>query len=127
MQTVLVVEDQTDVRKVVVRMLRRLGFLVLAAPDGEAALELAASHDGPIHLLLADVVMPGMDPADLSRRLGDERLGLRTIFMSGYPEDVLLRHLETDDATAVLQKPFQQEQLSRAIFDLIGAPERQIG
>lgn len=123
MQTILLVEDQEQVRTVVCRMLDRLGFAVLTARDGGDAVELSQKHQGAIHLLLTDVVMPGMTAADLSERIGGDRLGLRTIYMSGYPNDMLARSLEEAEVSTVLRKPFNMAALRDAIEGLIGLME----
>lgn len=124
MQTVLVVEDQEEVRAVLSRMLERLGYMPLTAADGEQALRVARGTDATIHLMLTDVVMPGMSAVDLTKQISAERIGLRTIYMSGYPEDVLGEHLGSDGSSAVLLKPFNQDQLHDAIQNLIGAAQR---
>lgn len=127
MQTVLLVEDQPEVRGVLAKMLRRLGFTVLTAADGDQAVAVSQSHAGAIHLMLTDVIMPGMSATELSRQIGAERLGLRTIYMSGYPEDMLHQRLSNGDVSTVLVKPFDQSQLGDAIERLIGPSERQAG
>jgi CheY-like chemotaxis protein len=85
--------------------------VVLAAGRGDEALELAARHSGPIHLLLTDLVMPGMDGRVLAEQLTALRPGLRVVYISGYAEQIAEHQelLEADDA--FLQKPFRQEAL----------------
>jgi PAS domain S-box-containing protein len=82
--SILVVEDQESLRRMIQEILEHHGYTVLAAADGEAALELARRHTGPLDLLLSDVVMPGMNGRELADRLGVLRPGIRALFMSGY-------------------------------------------
>ncbi len=84
------------------------------------ALELAEQHDGPIDLLLTDVVMPGMNGRQLSELLRARRPGLRCLFMSGYPADVLAPHGVLETGVALLQKPFSIQSLSEKVRELLG-------
>ena len=111
---VLVAEDEPVVRNMVTRLLEQSGLTVLAAADGEAALELARSHAGSIDVLLTDVVMPRMGGRDLAGRLREERPGLRVVYMSGYAEDETLRAGALGDA-AFMQKPFDPKILTKTI------------
>jgi hypothetical protein len=119
-ETILVVEDQAEVRRVVEESLTRFGYRVLAAPDGDAAIGLCHGHDGPIHLLLADVVMPGMTGPAVAEACRGIRPGLRTLFMSGYADNVLRRELGDVDAAGYLQKPFTPVQLAAKVRSLLG-------
>jgi hypothetical protein len=103
-ETVLVVEDEDAVRKLVVRILKREGYSVLEAPDGAGALEEWERHRGDIDLVLTDVVMPGMSGKELA-----ERLGVEPVFMSGYTDDVMLRH--GVEGLRLVQKPFDAQTL----------------
>jgi two-component system cell cycle sensor histidine kinase/response regulator CckA len=103
-ETVLVVEDDASVRQLVCTMLESHGYRVLAADGAEAALALARMQDKPIDLLLIDVVMTGMNGHIIYRHMVREQLGLKVLYMSGYPNDVVTEHgILTND---VLQKPF---------------------
>ena len=85
----LVAEDEEAVRQLAVQSLERSGYQVIASASGEEALELASAYDGTIHLLLTDVVMPGMKGPELAGRLRALRPGLKVLLMSGYAADVV--------------------------------------
>jgi PAS domain S-box-containing protein len=104
-ETILVVEDEDAVRGLVHEILTRLGYRVLAAADGEAALAMSDRFPEPIHLVLTDVIMPGMDGRELAERMAARRPTTKTLFMSGYaepplPDDILLHKPITPDALA---------------------------
>jgi CheY-like chemotaxis protein len=117
---VLFAEDEPVVRTMVVRLLEQVGYKVLSARDGEAALELAHTHDGPIDVLLTDVVMPRLGGRALAERLKAERPSLRVIYMSGYAEDATLRAGGLDEARFI-QKPFDPKVLAKAIHEAMAA------
>ncbi len=99
--TILVVEDDDDVREVAVAMLRDLGYRVLAAADGAEALRVFGENDAKVDLLLVDVVLPGgMKGDEVARRLGEARPGVRVLFMSGYTENPIVHHDRLDDSAA---------------------------
>ena len=102
--TVLVAEDEEGVRQLAVESLERRGYRVMAAASGEEALKLANAFDGTIHLLLSDVVMPGMKGPELAERLRALRPGIRVLLMSGYAADVVTPS-DLKEAT-LLSKPF---------------------
>jgi CheY-like chemotaxis protein len=119
-ETVLVVEDDPHVRDVTVRALRDGGYRVLVAEGGEAALGVAGADPAPIHLLLTDVVMPGMDGRALAERLAARRPAMRVLFMSGYAESVIARHGVLAPGVELLAKPFTPAALLgtvRAVLD----------
>jgi PAS domain S-box-containing protein len=111
---VLVVEDDTANRTLATRILRHAGFHVQQAPDGESALVLAAKSD-QIDVLLTDVLMPGMSGRQLAERMQQMRPGFRTVFMSGFMGDELLRNGIQRERVRFLQKPYSADQLVRAI------------
>jgi CheY-like chemotaxis protein len=119
-ETVLVAEDEDAVREFAVESLQRHGYQVISAPSGEAALQVAAAHDGTIHLLLTDVVMPGMKGPELARRLRAVRPALRVLLMSGYAADVVTAD-DLKDA-AMVPKPFSPASLTRAVRDALDHP-----
>ena len=119
-ETVLVAEDEEAVREFAVESLQRHGYQVISAPSGEAALQVAAAHDGVIHLLLTDVVMPGMKGPELARRLRALRPGLRVLLMSGYAADVVTAD-DLRDA-AMVPKPFSPASLTRAVRNALDHP-----
>ena len=108
-ETILVAEDESSVRELIVRVLTEAGYTVIAAPDGEYALRAAAAHGGPVHLLLTDVVMPRMSGRELASRFG----GARVVFMSGYAEDEIAR--AGVEGLRLLEKPFSPGDLLRMV------------
>jgi signal transduction histidine kinase/ActR/RegA family two-component response regulator len=121
--TILLAEDERGLRRLMRSCLERAGFRVLDAPDGRAAFDLAAQHDGRIDLLLTDVIMPGMNGRELAERLEPERPEMRVLFVSGYSAD-MLRDLQLPNAgVSFLQKPFTPENLVRRVQQLLDARE----
>ena len=119
-ETVLVAEDEETVRQLAIESLERNGYQVIAAASGEEALTLASSYDGAIHLLLTDVVMPGMKGPELATRLRAQRPGLKVLLMSGYAADVVTPG-DVKDATMV-SKPFSPAALTRAVRSALDEP-----
>ena len=109
--TVLVVEDQAEVRRLTSMILRKLGYEVLEAADGAAALEVAERHARPIRLLLTDVIMPGMNGKQVAAELVRLQPGIKVIYMSGYPDRIVGEGGELDRELMFLQKPFTPEKL----------------
>ena len=120
-ETVLLVEDQDDVRNLSLRILEREGYVVLSAASGQAALTLATSHDGRIHLLLTDVVMPGLSGREVAEQLAALRPGIRVLFMSGYTDNVIAQRGVLDPGMAFLSKPFTPETLAAKVRDVLDA------
>jgi PAS domain S-box-containing protein len=114
-ETILLVEDERQVRDVVNTVLRRQGYQVLEATDGAEALRMAEGHTAPINLLITDVVMPQLSGPDLARRLLQARPQLRVLYMSGYTGSALLPPDVQAKGTAFLQKPFTSEVLLRQV------------
>jgi PAS domain S-box-containing protein len=114
-ETVLLVEDEEVVRNLVREILTEQGYDVLAAMDGDEALQVAAEHAGPIHVLLTDVVMPGMSGRELAGQLAPMRPETKILYMSGYTEDAVVRRGVHESETEFLQKPFTIEQLARRL------------
>jgi two-component system cell cycle sensor histidine kinase/response regulator CckA len=90
-ETILVVDDQAPVRSVVREILQPTGYIVLEAGSGEEAVRICAGQEGPMHLLLTDVMMPGMSGPQLAQRLARLRPEMRVLYMSGYSDDALIR------------------------------------
>lgn len=120
-ETVLVVEDQEQLRKMAVRVLRSHGYKVYEAASPEEALLHSNGYPGPIHLLLTDVVMPGMSGRELADRLKSQRPAMEIIFMSGYTEHAMLDRQMLNSA-AYLAKPFSPEDLAVKVRALLGTP-----
>ncbi|HEV8266246.1 MAG TPA: PAS domain S-box protein [Gemmatimonadales bacterium] len=118
-ETVLIVEDDQAVLGLGRRALEAEGYTVLAAADGPDALRLVERHGGPIHLLLTDVVMPGMSGRELAAQLAARRMGIRVLFMSGYPGDAVVHGGALAPGSAFLQKPFGPEALARKVRDVL--------
>jgi len=112
-ETILLVEDEEQILNVGSEMLSSIGYKVLAAASPDAALKLAGAETGPIHLLLTDVVMPGMNGKELQGRVAKLKPGIRCVFMSGYTADVIANHGILEKGVAFLQKPFTMETLAR--------------
>ncbi|HMA43219.1 MAG TPA: PAS domain S-box protein [Gemmatimonadales bacterium] len=121
-ETVLLVEDEPAVRQFARRALESSGYCVLTASAGAEALALAQQHPGIIHVLLTDVVMPGMGGPELARNLSQLRPGLRVLYCSGYTDDAAIREGVREAGTAFLQKPFAPEDLIHKIREVLAAP-----
>ena len=119
-ETILLVEDEASVRKLAAMVLREIGYTVLEASGGEEALSLVSQYTGKIHLLLSDVVMPGMSGKELSERLKEQIPGMKVIFASGYTEDTILHHSVLDSEIEFIQKPFTPSSLSKKLRKVLG-------
>lgn len=119
--TVLVVDDEPTLRAVMRRALVRDGHQVLVAEDGARALKLAASHPHPIHLLLTDVVMPGISGLELARRLGHERPGLAVLYVSGFTFEEAVPPTDLARGIAYLPKPFDALVLTEKVREILAA------
>jgi PAS domain S-box-containing protein len=117
--TVLLVEDESMVRRAAFAILRRAGYSVLQAANGPSALAVAESHPGAIDLLLTDVIMPGMSGSDLALRLNAVRPATRVLYMSGYTANVIGREGVLASDTAFIQKPFTPEALLDKVREVL--------
>ncbi len=120
-ETVLLAEDEAPVRAVARQVLERHGYTVLEAPSAEAALDVARHYSGAIHLLLTDVVMPGMSGHDLAKRLAALRPEVRVVYMSGYTDDAITRHGVLEPGLAFVQKPFTPDAIARKVREVLDA------
>jgi DNA-binding NtrC family response regulator len=118
-ETVLLAEDEAPVRAVARHTLERYGYRVLEAPSAEAALDVADRYSGPIHLLLTDVIMPGLSGRDLAVRLAVVRPEVRVIYMSGYTDDAITRHGVLEPGFVFVQKPFTPDALARTVREVL--------
>ncbi|MBI4775515.1 MAG: PAS domain S-box protein [Deltaproteobacteria bacterium] len=121
-ETVLVVEDDQMVREFAVRVLQRYGYNVLIAANGEEAIEIARVHQGPIHLMLTDVVMPGISSRDMEESLKSFRPEMRVLYMSGYTDNAIVHHGVLDPGKAFLGKPFTPNSLGRKVREVLDLP-----
>lgn len=119
-ETILLVEDEEGVRNLAHRMLSMQGYRVLAAANAEQALELAHQHTGDLHLMITDMIMPGISGKELCERLSLERPKMKTLFMSGYIDDEFLRESPCGPACGFLQKPFDIASLLNTVRNVLG-------
>ncbi len=120
--TVLVVEDDPQLRQILRRHLTSWGYTLLEAARGAAALDLVRDHGGPIDLLLTDLVMPGMNGRALSERVLVDRPETRVVFMSGYTEHAALNHAALGPDEHFVQKPFSARALSETLERALAGP-----
>jgi signal transduction histidine kinase len=121
-ETVLVAEDEAELRELVRVILQAHGYTVLAAADGPTAIEICRRHRERIDLMLSDVVMPQMSGRELAVRLAAVRPHMKVIFMSGYTSDAIVHHGVLDPGTAFIQKPFTPDGLARKVREVLDAP-----
>jgi len=118
-ETILFVEDEESVRELVRDYLGKSGYRVLEAPDGVRALEIAAAHRGPIHILVTDVVMPRLSGRELATRITAARPEIKVLYISGYTDDSIFRHGVLEGGVAFLQKPFNLKDLAQKIRQVL--------
>jgi CheY-like chemotaxis protein len=123
-ETILLVEDEESVRRLGLRVLERAGYTVLAAAAGGEALAVAEAHPGAIHLLVTDVVMPGMSGREVAERMASLRPHAGVLFTSGYTDDAIVHHGVLDDGMAFLQKPFDPSTLLHAVRRVLDGTAR---
>jgi len=121
-ETVLLVEDEAMVRELASRVLNGHGYLVLEAASGSEALEACRRHEGPVDLLVTDVVMPGMNGSELAERIGTLYPAAHVLFISGYTGGALVEHGVLRDGTNFLQKPFSPDHFVRKVRELLDLP-----
>jgi PAS domain S-box-containing protein len=117
--TVLVVEDEDELRELTAEVLGLAGYVVLSAAGPSEALEISRAYAGPIRLLLTDVVMPEMSGRDLAELLLPAHPGMRVLYMSGYTDDAIVHHGVLDPGTTLLPKPFTPDGLTRMVGDVL--------
>ncbi len=118
-ETILLVEDSEQVRNLAHAILTERGYKVLAAENGLDALKVMATHNGLVHLLLTDVIMPGMNGQELFSRANARQPGLKVIYMSGYTDDMIAHHGVMDKNTAFIQKPFTVQVLANKVREVL--------
>ena len=121
-ETILLVEDEDMVRQVARRILEMHGYTVLEAASGPDALLVSQKTQGPIHLMLTDVVMPGMSGGETAERLQAQRPELKVLFMSGHTENSIVHHGVLDPGVAFIQKPFRSDLLVHKVRQMLDQP-----
>src|SRR5712692_4751773 len=121
-ETILLAEDSASLGEMTREYLESVGYTVIEALSGREALQRAKDFDGPIHLLLTDVVMPEMSGPELAAQVGSLRPGTKVIFTSGYTDDAIARQGALDPAAAFIQKPYRPRALARKIREVLGEP-----
>jgi CheY-like chemotaxis protein len=122
-ETILVVEDEPSVRTVTIQMLREAGYHVLEARNGDEATQVLAEYAAPIHLVLTDVVMPGMGGRGLAEHVGLTRPETQVLFTSGYTDDIILQQQLLLHDIVLIQKPFTRASLCAKVREVLDAPD----
>jgi two-component system, cell cycle sensor histidine kinase and response regulator CckA len=120
-ETILLVEDEPGVRKLIAEILKTSGYHVLMASSGREALTIAERHAGTIDLLITDVIMPDLNGREVADRLRDLRPGLLVLFVTGFTSETILRHGDPESFKPVIRKPFSPETLSLKIREILNA------
>lgn len=129
-ETILLVDDDAGLRSVTQLILEQGGYRVLAAEDGPEALRIAQEYPGPIHLLLTDLVMPGMDGAEVGRQIGSLRLGIPVLYVTAFAvaqladQEIVLKRIVLDPGVPILVKPFSFEALEQKVREVLDRAHR---
>jgi two-component system cell cycle sensor histidine kinase/response regulator CckA len=121
-ETILLVEDQEEVRRLTHRVLEARGYTLLVAASGIEALRVAEAHPGPIHLLVTDVIMPAMSGREVGLLLAPARPETKVLYVSGYADESIVHHGVLEPGIAFLQKPFTAEALARKVREVLDTP-----
>ena len=121
-ETILLVEDEESVRGLAAKVLAGYGYRVIEARDGSEAEQVARREGDYLHLMVTDVVMPGISGLELATRLAAVRPKMKVLFMSGYTDDAIVRRGVLADDAAFLQKPFTGDLLARRVRDVLDQP-----
>ena len=120
-ETILLVEDEANLRYLARQYLEKQGYKVIEAADGAVAMQIAVAHDKVIHLLLTDVIMPGMNGRELAQRICEIRPNVKVLYMSGYTENVIGHDGMLDAGVSLLQKPFTLRDLKSKVREVLDA------
>lgn len=126
-ETILLVEDENNLRYLARQFLEKQGYRVIEAPDGIAAMRVATAHEGTIHLLLTDVIMPGMNGRELAQRISELRPHTKILYMSGYTENVIGHNGTLDAGIRLLQKPFTLRDLKNTVREVLDSVPPRVG
>ena len=118
-ETILVVEDEVNLRRLTRQFLENQGYDVVEAADGAAAVQICVAHQGIIHLLLTDVIMPGMNGRELAQRVSEIRPNMKVLYMSGYTENAIGHNGTLDAGITLLQKPFTLQALKAKVREVL--------
>ena len=118
-ETILLVEDEANLRYLARQFLEKQGYRVIDAADGAVAMQIAVAHEGVIHLLLTDVIMPGMNGRELAQHILEIRPNVKVLYMSGYTENVIGRNGTLDAGVRLLQKPFTLRDLKSKVREVL--------
>ena len=121
-ETILLVEDEENLRRLAHQYLENQGYTVIDAADGAAAIQISQAHKGPIHLLLTDVIMPGMNGRELANQVSPTRPEMRVLYMSGYTENHIGHNGTLDQGITLLQKPFTLPALKAKVREMLDTP-----
>jgi PAS domain S-box-containing protein len=125
-ETILLVEDEPDLRELALEILAMHGYVVLEAAEAGEALRLGDGHTGRIDLLLTDVIMPGMSGRELAVQLTARRPGLRVLYMSGYTADAMAKHGVLEPEIMFLQKPYSPAALAHKVREVLDLPTGEV-
>ena len=120
-ETILLVEDEANLRYLARQYLEKQGYKVIEAADGAVAMQIAVAHEAVIHLLLTDVIMPGMNGRELAQRISEIRPNVKVLYMSGYTENVIGHNGTLDAGIRLLQKPFNLRDLKSKVREVLDA------
>jgi PAS domain S-box-containing protein len=120
-ETILLVEDEANLRYLARQFLEKQGYKVIEAADGAVAMQIAVAHESVIHLLLTDVIMPGMNGRELAQRITEIRPNVKVLYMSGYTENVIGHNGTLDAGIRLLQKPFNLRDLKTKVREVLDA------
>ncbi len=118
-ETILLTEDEDIARKVVVKALRKRGYTVLHARNGQVAIDISGKHEGPIDLLLTDVIMPGMNGSELAKTIASKRPGMSVLYMSGYNQEIISQRGVLEPGTNFIEKTFTGEGLCHKVREVL--------